>query len=393
MLKVIDLLSLDEFESFKLISDSKGLYNNVTGTSILDWESPKEIAIDFRPGDFVFVTLYMIEQTPEDMENRFKALFNVNVAAIGIKVADQDTFRVPEEIVKMADAHRTPLFTYKDAYLEDLIFAIRSAVFYNDANRVSLDYLRFLMESAEDMTPNIARKLNPLFNDNLVCFCAIPTGDDAEGSLEHALEKYRKTLTHSLYIYKSGDAFIQCGRCIMIIHTSEEELSEDEESLGEILKDFSMDGKGFCIGCSTPKAGLKHLKEALTEAISAALSAFVSDEDRKLFSEIGSDGLIIPFLDSKPHLVFYRKTLETLTAYDEQHSSHLLDTLLCYIESEGDISLTAKKMFQHGNTIRYRLDKIKNILGISLSADAYVQLYMFAKMHKIYSVLDDEPLI
>ena len=60
MLKVIDLLSLDEFESFKLISDSKGLYNNVTGTSILDWESPKEISVDFRSGDFVFITLYMI---------------------------------------------------------------------------------------------------------------------------------------------------------------------------------------------------------------------------------------------------------------------------------------------------------------------------------------------
>ena len=92
-------------------------------------------------------------------------------------------------------------------------------------------------------------------------------------------------------------------------------------------------------------------------------------------------------------MVFYRKTLETLTAYDEQHSSHLLDTLLCYVDCGGDVNLTAKKMFQHGNTIRYRLDKIKNVLGISLSADAYVQMYLFAKMHKIYSILNDEQLI
>ena len=392
MLKVIDLLSLDEFESFKLISDSKGLYNNVSGTGILDWETPKEIAKDFHAGDFVFITLYMIGE-PENMEERFKALFQVNVAAIGIKVADPEAFEIPEEIVNMANAHRTSLFTYTEAYLEDLIFAIRSAVFYNDANRVSLDYLRFLMESGEDNTAAIAKKLNPLFNDNLVCFCAIPTGEDAEASLDQALEKYRKTLTHNLYIYKSGDAFVRCGRCIVIIHTAEEEIPGDGESLNEILKGFNMEGKGFCIGCSTPKTGLRLLKEALTEATSAALSAFIGGEDRKLFSEIGSDGLIIPFLDSKPHVGFYRKTLDQLNAYDEKHSSHLLDTLLCFIESEGDINLTAKKMFQHGNTIRYRLDKIKNILGISLSADAYVQLYMFAKMHKIYGVLDDEPLI
>ncbi len=393
MLKVIDLLSLDEFESFKLISDSKGLYNNVSGTSILDWETPKEIAKDFRPEDFVFITLYMTSPEPENMEERYKAMFNVNVAAIGIKVADQDSFQIPEEIIKMADMHRTPLFTYTEAYLEDLIFAIRSAVFYNDANRVSLDYLRFLMESGEDMTLNIAKKLNPLFNDNLVCFCAIPASPDSEGLLEYALEQYRKTLTHNLYIYKSGDAFIKCSRCIMIIYTSEEEIAGDEESLNKILQGFSLDSSHFCIGSSSPKAGLRLLKEALVEAVSAALSAFVNGEDRKLFDQIGSDGLIIPFLDSKPHVGFYRKTLETLTAYDEQHSSHLLDTLLCYVDCEGDVNLTAKKMFQHGNTIRYRLDKIKNVLGISLSADAYVQLYLFAKMHKIYSILNDELLI
>ena len=393
MLKVIDLLSLVEFESFKLISDSKGLYNNVSGTGILDWESPKEIAKDFHAEDFVFITLYMIGQTPENMEERFKALFNVNVAAIGIKVADPDSFEIPEEIIQMADAHRTPLFVYTETYLEDLIFAIRSAVFYNDANRVSLDYLRFLMESSEDMTASIARKLNPLFDDNLVCFCCIPTADDTESVLDRALEKYRKTLTHNLYIYKSGNAFIKCSRCIMIIYTAEDSIADDAVSLGELLKGFQIDDKSFCIGLSSAKSGLGLLQEAVTEATSAALSAFVNGEEQKRFADIGSDGLIIPFLDSKPHVVFYRKTLAALNAYDKKHSSHLLETLLCYIESEGDVNLTAKKLYQHGNTVRYRLDKIKRLLDISLSTDAYVQLYMFAKMHKIYSILGEEPLI
>ena len=136
MLKVIDLLSLKEFETFKLVSDSKGLYNNVSGTGILDWESPEEIERDFHSEDFVFITLYMIGQTPEDMEDRFKALLKINVAAIGIKVADPETFTVPDRIIELADAHRVPLFIYTTAYLEDLIFAVRSAVFYNDANRV-----------------------------------------------------------------------------------------------------------------------------------------------------------------------------------------------------------------------------------------------------------------
>ncbi|MDO4869142.1 MAG: PucR family transcriptional regulator ligand-binding domain-containing protein [Bacillota bacterium] len=255
MLKVIDLLSLKEFESFKLISDSSGLYNNVSGTSILDWETPEDIAKDFHPEDFVFITLYMTGQTPEGMRERFKALFQVNAAAIGIKVADPDAFSIPQDILDMANTHRTPLFLYTQAYLEDLIFAIRSAVFYNDANRVSLDYLRFLMESSEDMTVSIAKKLNPLFNDNLLCCCCIPVTEDIDMTLERALEDYRKTLTHNLYIYKSGDAFIKCSRCIVIIYTSDELIPSDEDSLRQILAGFMVDPDKFCIGFSDPKQG------------------------------------------------------------------------------------------------------------------------------------------
>lgn len=392
MLKVIDLLSLDEFESFRLISDQRGLFNDVTGTSILDWEMPDSIARDFRPGDFVFITLYMMDPAPANMLKRFKALINVNVAAIGIKVPDAEHFALPDEILDLANAHRIPLFLYTEAYLEDLIFAIRSAVFYNDANRVSLDYLRFLMESSDDMAFSIAKKLNPLFHDNLVCFCCIPTSD-AVASLDRALDEYRRTLTHNLYIYKSGDAFIKCSRCLMLIYTSEEPIPQQPDALVTILKGFNVNLTGFSVGSSDPKSGLGLLHEAVKEAVSAAISAFIDGAEQKLFSQIGSDGLIIPYIDSKPHVGFYQKTLKRITGYDEKHGSHLLETLICYMDCNGDVSLAAKKLFQHGNTIRYRIDKIKNVLGISNSADAYIQLYMFTKMHKIYSILNEEPLI
>lgn len=393
MLQVIDLLSLKEFESFRLISNSKGLYNNVSGTSILDWETPEDICRDFCPEDFVFVTLYMMDSSPENMIERFKALFKVNVAAIGIKVSDPDSFTVPDEIMNLANAHRTPLFLYTAAYLENLIFAIRSAVFYDDANRVSLGYLRFLMENGDDMAASIAKKLNPLFHDCLACFCCIPLSEDTDAALEKALNEYRQTLTHNLSLYKSGDAFIRCSRCLILIHTSSEAIGDNTEALESIRRGFKLEPGRFSVGISETKNSLGLLREAIKEAVSAAVSAFISGETQKRFSQIGCDGLIIPYLDSRQHLQFYHRALERISAYDEGHSSHLLETLLCYIDSEGDVALTAKKLFQHGNTVRYRLDKIKNILGISASADAYVQLYMFAKMHKIYNILNGEPLI
>ena len=393
MLKVMDLLSFKEFENFKLISDSSGLNNTVSGVGMVDWETAEEIEKDFAPEDFVFITLYMMDSVPEDMTDRFRALFRKNVAAVGVKVPDVSSFEFPGEIVALANSHRVSLFLYQDVYLEDLFFAIHSALFFDDANQVALDYLRLIQECDKESIPAVARKLNPLFKENLVCFCCIPLSDDREVELEKALEQYRTKITHAPYNYKSADSFIKCNKCIIIISTEEKEFPGRRESLVQILDNFGFDKRDFAIGCSTAKSGLRLLREGLEEATNAALSAFINGRPLRLYQEIGADGLILPFLSSKSHVHFYKKTLEVIQDYDQNHSAHLLETLLCYIDCEGDVARTAKKLYQHGNTVRYRLDKIKTILGITVTTELYVTMYAFAKMHKIYQILQDESLI
>ena len=73
MLKVSDLLSLPQFDSFRLISSPDGLNNIVGGSSILEWESPKEIATDFAPDDFVMTTLYMYRDELDRADEALKA--------------------------------------------------------------------------------------------------------------------------------------------------------------------------------------------------------------------------------------------------------------------------------------------------------------------------------
>lgn len=46
----------------------------------------------------------------------------------------------------------------------------------------------------------------------------------------------------------------------------------------------------------------------------------------------------------------------------------LLDTLVTYLAAEQNIALTAKALFIHTNTVRYRLSRIEEILGVSIGA-------------------------
>lgn len=60
---------------------------------------------------------------------------------------------------------------------------------------------------------------------------------------------------------------------------------------------------------------------------------------------------------------FWDETMGALAAHDAQHGGDLIATLRTYLDCGGDLSETAGRLFIHPNTLRYRLDKIREITG------------------------------
>ena len=71
-----------------------------------------------------------------------------------------------------------------------------------------------------------------------------------------------------------------------------------------------------------------------------------------------------------------RNIRTVLDEYDKKYRSNLLETLRVYVQNEGRIAQTAQALFLHVNTVRYRLDKLKELLG---PEDFFVQAYIFIK--------------
>lgn len=63
----------------------------------------------------------------------------------------------------------------------------------------------------------------------------------------------------------------------------------------------------------------------------------------------------------------YMNNAEYLERYDKENNTELLSTLKAYLMNCFNASETAKKLFIHRNTLSHRLDKIKDILNISLN--------------------------
>ncbi len=60
---------------------------------------------------------------------------------------------------------------------------------------------------------------------------------------------------------------------------------------------------------------------------------------------------------------FYSETVEPLVAYDEQYETELVKTVETYLDNDGNVAATAQQLFTHRHTIRYRLERARDLCG------------------------------
>lgn len=82
-------------------------------------------------------------------------------------------------------------------------------------------------------------------------------------------------------------------------------------------------------------------------------------------------------------LEFKERFLHPLREYDAKHETLLIDTLKVYFQCNGNMRRTAEALFTNYNTVVYRLDRVRAILGIDLDdADDRLQLQIAIKLHE-----------
>ena len=58
-----------------------------------------------------------------------------------------------------------------------------------------------------------------------------------------------------------------------------------------------------------------------------------------------------------------------LSCYDEVHGTELITTAEALVGAYGDIKAVAEALHQHPNTVRYRVRKMKSLLGMDDQTD------------------------
>lgn len=189
---------------------------------------------------------------------------------------------------------------------------------------------------------------------------------------------------------KSSYSLIWYENRILIIYTEDADAEALRNSALTFIEKWNEYRKHLQIGFSEAKDGLELLGEAITESFCANISCRIDKEDQLEFRQIGLDQWLIPLRNNPWIDSQYQRFRSILTLYDEEHNTNLYETLYQYMKCSGDVILTANTLYQHANTIRYRLAKIKTLLDISDSMDSYCQLYSFIRLSEIHQLLGEK---
>lgn len=139
----------------------------------------------------------------------------------------------------------------------------------------------------------------------------------------------------------------------------------------ELSKEWTVaESREFLVGVSAPFSALSRVTESVREADTALSIARQWAAAAELPGTIGS--VFMDRIDLSTWLLSHvdaRQLHERIThTLADVESLQLRETLVTYLSSEQSITLTAKTLFVHPNTIRYRLGRIEEAIGSSITS-------------------------
>ncbi|MGB9793160.1 MAG: PucR family transcriptional regulator, partial [Thermacetogeniaceae bacterium] len=124
------------------------------------------------------------------------------------------------------------------------------------------------------------------------------------------------------------------------------------------------------IGISRVCHDFMKLPEAFRDALEAVqLNMEIEPSSAVIhYDDLGIGRLLMRLGDTEEIERYCEDYLGALIRYDQAHGTELLRTLSVVIATDGNLKEAAKKLFVHYNTLRYRLQKIKEVAGIEFSS-------------------------
>ena len=362
--------------NLNLIAGQSGLAREISGCGILDYELLPELKeryfhTNFQNGQFILSSFLYTKDNPYMISDGIKHL--VTKGASGLAIRNVLKIQIPETVIRYADSKNFPIFTISSIALpfEEIIYTIRQ---HFEVEK-SADYVSNILNTirTQNLTPaeieKSALKLNPSFNTQYYCVFFRLDDFTTDLQINRILEKFRNssffTFEDFICAFKKGILYIKSSENLHSYYN-------DSYVFRYLQEAFSQESISH-IGISNPHNTLMEFRSALEETLFASTYNLNPAKKHHYYSELGTYQLLLPFCTNSEFAQFSNRIMSKLEDYDSENNSHLIETLVTYINCDFNKDEAAKALGQHEQTIRYRLNKIYALTNLDRKSQSDVE--------------------
>lgn len=371
MITVADILSLPAFSSFEMLAPIEGgMARRVDTVAIMDSAPSGEDYDDFFEGNFVITNLGFA-RTEQDLAARaLCAVMRCDVAAVAVR--GPYGVPIPEAAVAASVESGVPLFMCEGDYLEEVSFQALSLIKRDKSDAAKERILESLVEGPSSDEVRLALyRVAEVAGSAVQCAAVRPESSDG-CSLYAAMDLLNR---EGRGLVNRWEGVEDVGLCryhdavLLFVGFSKSPILAGDGRANEVMRAFEEDLVSRVASLGAFSCGLSE-ELPFASAHIAIREALVSLDAAPRFRvqrwrDLNQDA----FLAAVSHDELFRRAAMVQQDRLGSCDSDLAKTASAFAEAYGDVKLTAQHLDQHPNTVRYKLRKIKAVLGMPEASD------------------------
>lgn len=279
----------------------------------------------------------------------------------GVIIALEEGKEFPREAVDWCDERRLPLFSaswatpyidimrkFSEILLKNeqrethLITAMKNAIFYPDNEELYMNHLE-----RNGFTRDLSYRI-------ILMSCHTYDTDRGNYMLEDIQRKLHFSMEKLLFYEEEGKLVILAA-------------GDRGEYLREQLRSLSVEDPNLYIGAGTTVHRLKDIHRSYESAYTAyQLTKTTIPKNFLAYDELGIYKILTNVKETDLYPDFVEEVLGSLLRYDRKHKTEYVKLLKVYFENDCCGARTAEALYCHKNTLTYKMNRIKEVLGYDI---------------------------
>lgn len=356
------LISQEQYK-MQFIAGHNGWSNSISWVHVVE----DMVIIQHFWGKELAVTTGLGFDTTEKLQNLIEELIRRHVAGLIVNTGYY-IYEIPKELMDYCNENDFPLLTVPwEIRLADMIKDYSIRIFMQGAadKEISGALIQAIEQPANQ--EEYRQKLLPYFDEDgtfqvmLITTEHLDEMDTVERQkLSYRVQVYLENITHN------GNFMYYDSNFMLVVNDiTEEELDEIAAGMVRRAK-RRMPDLPLYAGVGSRMTDISNLHVSYSRAKAAVQMAKKRKQDLFYFDKMGLYRLLYMVDDNRLLKEMAEEPLKPLLEYDRKHKSNYVNTLELYLKHNGSIQAVSEEMFTHRNTVIYRMNKIKELLGTNL---------------------------